>query len=221
MDIKNNTVSAVGQTVNSSELSFLGNEKATKRILVVGNSITRHGPLKEIGWERDWGMAASAPEKDYVHRLYAKLSESGEDVFMRIRQCAFWERNFIREDVLSNYDEERDFRADIVIFRLGENVLPEGKPHFKSALEKFIAHICPKTGKTIYTTCFWKNDVVDEAIRSVAEERGEICLDGCLSKDETNMALGEFAHSGVAMHPSDKGMEALATLLFDALKAEK
>lgn len=45
--------------INSSELSFLGNKEAKTKILVVGNSITRHGPLKEIGWERDWGMAAS------------------------------------------------------------------------------------------------------------------------------------------------------------------
>jgi hypothetical protein len=50
MDIKDNTVSAVGQMVNSSELSFLGNENAKTRILIVGNSITRHGPLAEIGW---------------------------------------------------------------------------------------------------------------------------------------------------------------------------
>ena len=73
MDIKDNTVSAVGQMVNSSELSFLGNEKAKTRILVVGNSITRHGPLAEIGWERDWGMAASAPEKDYFHKFQDEL----------------------------------------------------------------------------------------------------------------------------------------------------
>ena len=37
MDIRENTVSAVGQTVNSSELSFLGNASAKTRILVVGN----------------------------------------------------------------------------------------------------------------------------------------------------------------------------------------
>ena len=215
--IKDNTVSAVNQMVNSSELSFLGDEKAKIRILVVGNSITRHGPLAEIGWERDWGMAASAPEKDYVHRLYAKLTENGQDVYMRIRQCSFWERNFHKEDIFSYYTEERAFDADIVVFRLGENVAEEDKPQFKEALEKFITYICP-TGKTVFTTCFWKNDIIDEAIQTVAKARGEICLDGFLAKDESNMAIGQFEHGGVAGHPSDKGMEAIAELIFHALK---
>ncbi len=217
MDIKDNTVSGDNQMVNSSELSFLGNANAKTRVLVVGNSITRHGPLKEIGWERDWGMAASAPEKDYVHRLFAKLTENGQDVYMRIRQCAFWERNFKKENILDYYNEENAFNADVVVFRLGENVLEEDKPAFKEALEKFIPHICPN-GKTVFTTCFWKNNIIDEAIEAVAKDRGEVCLDGWLSKDETNMALGQFEHSGVAGHPSDKGMEAIADLIFSVLK---
>lgn len=217
MDIKDNTVSAVGQMVNSSELSFLGNEKAKTRILVVGNSITRHGPLAEIGWNNDWGMAASAPEKDYVHCLYTKLKENGQDVYMRIRQCAFWEVNFLKDDILSYYMEERAFHADIVVFRLGENVPEKDKPYFKDALGKFITHICPK-GKVVFTTCFWKNEIIDEAIEDVAKARGEICLDGFLSKDESNMSLGKFEHAGVAGHPSDKGMEAIAELIFNALK---
>ncbi len=218
MDIRKNTVSAINQMINSSELSFLGDKNAKLRILVVGNSITRHGPNKEIGWECDWGMAASAPEKDYVHRLYAKLTESGKDVYMRIRQASYWERHYYEDDILSYYEEEHDFFADIVVFRLGENISSEPTPELKECLKKFIAYICPPGGRTIYSTCFWKNPIVDKIIEEVASERGEVCIDGGFSIDEKNMALGEFEHNGVAMHPSDKGMEAIAQSIFEAIK---
>lgn len=217
MDIKENTVSAKNQMRNLSELSFLGNETAPIKILILGNSITRHAPAPEVGWFGDWGMSASAPENDYVHRLYAKLTENGFDVFMRIRQASFWERNFLKEDILSYYNEERDFQADVVIFRLGENVISEDAPYFKEALKKLMSHVSER-GKAVYTTSFWKSSTVDEAILSVAKERGEICLDGGLSKDETNMAIGQFEHRGVSVHPNDKGMEAYANLLFESLK---
>jgi hypothetical protein len=52
----------------------------------------------------------------------------------------------------------------------------------------------------------------------VAAERGEICVDGCFSKDEKNMAIGQFEHSGVAHHPSDEGMLKIAQAIFEELK---
>ena len=217
MDIRENTVSAVNQMKNSSRVYHLGSPSAKTRILVVGNSITRHGPNKDIGWERDWGMAASSPEKDYVHRLFAMLKEDGQDIFMRVSQCSGWERKFHQDDILSDYEEDRTFNADILVFRLGENILQEDAPYLKEPMEKFIKHICPM-GKAVYTTCLWGNPIVDEIIKNIAMQRKEICIDACFSSDKKNMALGQFAHGGVAMHPSDDGMEEIAKAIFNALK---
>ncbi|MBO5737570.1 MAG: hypothetical protein J6S04_07150 [Clostridia bacterium] len=220
MEIKENTVSGVNQMINSSELSFLGEANADLKILIVGNSITRHGPKEDIGWSGDWGMAASAPENDYVHRLYRMLKESGRDVYMRIRQCSYWEGNFLKDGILAKYDEERAFDADIVVFRLGENTPTENSPYFQAAMEKFVGHICP-SGKTIFTTCWWPLEVIDNAIKAVAEKRGETCLNCTFAQDMKMRAYGLFVHGGVASHPGDYGMEMLAKTIFEEIVKEK
>ncbi len=46
-------------------------------ILCVGNSILRHGNADNIGWHGDWGMAASAEDKDYYHLLQKKVADAG------------------------------------------------------------------------------------------------------------------------------------------------
>ena len=212
-----NTVSAVNLMINSSELSFIGNENAPLKILIVGNSITRHGPNKSIGWERDWGMAASAPDKDNVHRLYAKLQENGIDAFMRITQAAHWERNFQDKDILARYDDDRNFHADIVIFRLGENVLSEEYPLFKEHFIRYIEHICPEGSTCLFTTCFWKSELV-EIIKEYAGVRGDICVE-LGYEDEKEMALGLYEHRGVSLHPSDYGMEMMASKILKGVQA--
>ena len=218
MPINENTVSAENQMINSSELYYLGNEHAGTRILVVGNSMTRHGPKKDIGWEYDWGMAASSSEKDFVHRLFSMLNKDGRDVYMRVRHCSFWETYFVDEDVLSNYDDDRAFRANIVIYRLGENVAGRDEPFFKKNAEKFIRHISGN-GKVIMTTCFWKNEIVDDGIRSIAKENGYPLVElGDLGDDPEMKATGLFSHSGVAAHPGDKGMEEIAERIFKKIK---
>lgn len=219
MDITNNTVSAENQMRNSSEVSFLGNPNAKTKILVLGNSITRHGPLKEIGWERDWGMAASAPEKDFVHRLFAKLTEDGQDVFMRIRQAASWEIDLGKGvDLLSRFDEDKAFQEDIILFCLGENITgEEQKADFKSKLTALISYIAKVDTKIIFSNCFWKNDEVDEIIMEEAQSRAAICVD-IRHKKDSEMALEQYWHKGVSMHPSDEGMEMIADTFFNVLK---
>ena len=48
------------------------------KVLFLGNSITLHGPAPNIGWTGNWGMAASAREKDYVHLLIDRISNAAD-----------------------------------------------------------------------------------------------------------------------------------------------
>ena len=208
-----NTVPAKDQMIESAVVSFLGNADAPLRVLVLGNSITRHSPKADIGWPYDWGMAASAPEKDYVHRLYAKLTESGKNVLMRVHQSACWELGFKNPDCLKDFEDDKAFEADVIVFRLGENVPKENEHDIKDATIKLIDFIKKDGTRLIFTTCFWEHPEKDAAIKEAAEYFGAPVAD-ILYEDESMMAIGLFEHEGVAGHPGDKGMEMIADKIF-------
>lgn len=223
-DAKDNTVSAEHQIRRSGEISFLGKENAPFKILILGNSITRHGPKPEIGWEHDFGMAASAEERDYVHRLFALLTERGLDVRFYIRQASYWEVHFRDEDVLSHFVGEREFSPDLILFRLGENaasrVADEAESReFEGKLRDFIAYLNPHGCPVVYTTGFWRSALVDDAIVRVSAGVGTVVDLNFLGRADENMAIGKFSHRGVAHHPGDLGMERIARLLAPVIEA--
>ncbi len=45
------------------------------RIVFWGASVTKHGPSTALDWHGNWGMAATSEDKDYVHRIVARLEE--------------------------------------------------------------------------------------------------------------------------------------------------
>ena len=88
------TVKPENQLQKEEFVSFEGIGQAGIRVLFLGNSITRHGIKREIGWHFDHGMAASAREKDYVHLLMAQIRSVHADASFCICQGAEWERRY-------------------------------------------------------------------------------------------------------------------------------
>ncbi len=212
---KDNTVSAEGQMRYSTDVSYLGDPQATHRLLILGNSITRHGPAPHIGWHGDHGMAASSPAHDYVHVLYDKLSQAGESVYIMVRQASYWEMHLTQEDILARFADERAFAPDIVLFRLGENVSQADRGSFYEAMRALVEYVCPPSGRVVFTNCFLTNPPIDEAIAALAASRAEMCVDIAFANaDQRTMALGQYAHEGVSMHPSDYGMACIAQAIF-------
>ena len=208
-----NTVESKNQLNGNPNIAFEGDGEGL-RVLFVGNSITRHGYRAEIGWYGDWGMAASSKEKDYVHRAIAMLEEKYGKVYACITQGSDWERGYDRTAEVLNeeYSASREFCADVVVIRIGENMpkgcAPECKPQFAEMIEFFASN---ENAKVIVTDSFWQNDARDGMIKEICEEKGyTFCQIHDLEYDEANMAIGLFEHNGVARHPSDLGMENIA-----------
>lgn len=197
-----------------------------RKVLFLGNSITRHGPKADIDWSGNWGMAASAEAKDYVHLVVAGLRESsGREPEFMVNNIADFERAHDGYNISTKLKDAVDFQADLVVLAIGENVralkTKEDQATFQKSVTRLLSTIKGDRQPTILVrTCFWGNAAKDEALRHACRSVDGILVDiGSLGKDEQNYARSErpFKHAGVANHPGDRGMAAIAAAILKSL----
>lgn len=217
---RENTVSAEKQV---SELIIRSEADGKPRILFIGNSITLHGVKPEIGWHWLWGMAASAKEKDYVHQTMRMVHEMTPDAGYMILQAADWERGFWKApEEFEALRIAREYGADILVFRLGENVIGEHMKEYdlSAAFERLIDYLSPEgCARVIVTDMFWPNPEKDGSAKRAAEakEARFVSINQLGTQDEMK-AIGLFEHAGVAAHPGDLGMLKIAEAIFEEMK---
>jgi lysophospholipase L1-like esterase len=197
------------------------------KILFLGNSITLHGPAPDIGWTGNWGMAASARDKDYVHQMLDRISKAvGASPKAMVRNIADFERQLTDFDVREALKEELAFEADVVILAIGENAsspkTEEARQRFTDALENLLAQLDQHGHPKIFVRSqFWPDAEKDRLLSEACTNAGGIFVDiGKLGIDPANSARSErhIEHAGVAGHPGDKGMSAIAEELWRAVR---
>ncbi len=196
-----------------------------RRVLFLGNSITLHGPSKAVDWSGNWGMAASAAEKDFVHLITNALAvPNGAAPKIMVENIATFERQYATHDLSGMLKKYREFNADLVVVAIGENVPPlktdEAAAQFEDSLTKLLKGLETDGDPAIVVrSCFWANKAKDKALKAACEEVDGIFVDiGKLGKDESNYARSErkYSHKGVAAHPGDRGMKAIADAILRA-----
>ncbi|MBE7011427.1 MAG: MFS transporter [Ruminococcaceae bacterium] len=220
--IDKNTVKAANQLGNNPRITYEHSDNSGKRVLFVGNSITRHGIKPDIGWHGDWGMAASSKENDYVHKTISKILNLSPDSTFCICHAADWERYY--SDGASQHQffrEASDFKADIIIFRIVENcpTADFDEEVFYNKYSEFVDFLNKnKNAKIIITSSFWKHPG-DNALEKYAKDNNhDFIYLGELGENPKMRADGLFDHEGVAMHPGDMGMDAISDLIFKKIK---
>lgn len=186
-----------------------------ERVVVVGNSISQHGPLPASKWFGDWGMAASSSEKDYLHLLSSKLRALNPDVKVLLSNAVNFERSYWTY----NYDSLKtfvDFKPDLVIMRIGENVDPQVGSEFENRYNAYVKTLVKdRKVRVICTTTVWNSRyLVGNSIKKVAHENNYTLVDlQSLAIDSSNFAYKLFTDLGVGSHPSDKGMQTIADMI--------
>lgn len=205
----------------------LAQDTKPEKVLFVCNSITRHGPAPKIGWTGNWGMAASAEAKDYVHLVVDAVTKlRGQKPEFLVENVADFERAYATFDLAAKLKEEAAFQPDTIVLAIGENVpvlkTDEEKTKFKDAVIGLLTTLKGDRKCTVYVrSCFWGNEAKDAALKEACTAVGGVFVDiGTLGKEEMNYARSErkFENDGVARHPGDRGMQAIADAIAAAMQ---
>ncbi len=214
-----NPVPAIGQ--NAQNRTAFDPAKKGPRVLFVGNSITLHGPRPEIGWTNDWGMAASAREKDYVHLLERKIRAANPDAQCCLLQVAdTFERAFYKSDwSCDRFAWAKDFKPDVIILFFGANV-PTAydagtlKPArtFGAAMDDFLAFLDPEgKARVLVAQGFYVRPKLDAEKEALARKprRTFVKIDDIRARADTH---------GRYNHPNDLGMKLIAERFWEHMK---
>ena len=209
-----NPVPAIGQ--NAEDQKAFDPAKKGPRVLFVGNSITLHGPRPQIGWTNNWGMAASARDKDYVHLLQKKIAAVRPDAQCCLLQVAnTFERAFFKKDwsCERNFKWAREFKPDVIVFFFGANVpktynagtmSPAPARTFGEALDAFRTYLDPEgQALVLISQGFYIRPKLDAEKEAVAKKRGDVFV------NMEDIRARKDAH-GRFNHPGDLGMELIA-----------
>ncbi|HSI77479.1 MAG TPA: hypothetical protein VK957_16380 [Lunatimonas sp.] len=184
-------------------------------VLIVGISIVQHAPAPNIGWYGDWGMAASAPEKDF-YRVYTRLltdSDNYSTVEVDAKNIGHWEVDFTYD--LNQYGDISSKSYDVFIVRHGENVA--NTDEYYSALADMINHFKHSETKVIITGTVWEHLIKESIQQQVADDNKYIFVSMTdFHHNLSYFSFDLFENRDVAGHPSDLGIQIIAELLYNA-----
>lgn len=222
--------------VPDEEVDFLKNEY---KVLCIGNSMTLH-PIMSYWWGW-WAMAASKREKAWPNILYNKLMNTSKfsNVTLHSINIAAWERN-LSLSVDDSYGDASDIEGnivddfsiqdyDLVIYRAGENVSDTN--NYASALTTYCTELKRRNPDAEFIMCsnFWGNETKDSIQKNVGDALGFTWVsinqynDAAHKEAIGNLVWGDdgqqhaIDNAGVAQHPNDLGMEAIANAVFNNL----
>lgn len=192
------------------------------KVLILGNSITYHGAKASVGWSGNWGMAASAAGKDYVHLLESRIKKARPDAIIKFGNIAgsferqFWKYN---PDAFKEYSR---LNADLIILEIGENINDSlaVKNLLATHLLAFVHELSAnKDLKVCLAGSFWPNRNIDRILKTTCAQNNWVYVDlqGLYQDRAKNTAINQYSDKGVGRHPSDMGMENIANRIWDKI----
>jgi len=197
--------------------------------LAIGNSITLHYPVSY--WWNEVGMAASQTDRDYFHIVSAHLRQDNDAFAGQAFNFVAWEaQGQDRDETLPFLDPYLSPKLDLVTVQLAENAsdLTTYEADYVSLIN-YIKERAPGA-RILVIGDFWiknnRNDLKINAVNATGVEY--VSLDGIAGNSDYYCGMGAVVygsdgqahvveHKGVAKHPGDRGMQAIADRIIDTL----
>ncbi len=203
-------------------------------VLCVGNSITLHAPSSGIGWEWNWGMAATEADKDYFTLLTNMVAEAYPDYTVEFNRTGAYP---FEKSVTTSLDYDytpifessfgadiKKYNPDVITFQWGDNVKNCTQASYAYALGQVVDYcrsVKPDMA-IIFAQHFYgsKGDDKCLAIEDVAKEKGVSYVKLYpITSDRSNLAYEDYPNNPAFNgHPGDKGMVEIAKVFFPAVK---
>jgi hypothetical protein len=171
-------------------------------VVVIGNSITRHHPLAAIGWDGDWGMAASAADKDFAHVAAEALGRP-----LSAYNLSALERG--QPDTIPQISP-----TNVLVVELGDNATDvEGfTVRYKAMLDGYAPL------KLACVSTWWEKPAIDAMIKQQCESHGGtyVYIGNILPSRQDD--VGRYANIDVDNHPHDWSMAVIGARVAAALQ---
>lgn len=194
-----------------------------RRVLIIGNSILINQPIPSQGWAGNWGMAASAADRDFASLLHQHLKTLHNTVEIKRLNAAVFENQFWRFD-LAAWQEFRSYQPDLIILRIGDNVEDQraAVEGFRTYLRDMIYYFLgtpPHQARLLCTSSFYTKEVVNfEMMKALDPPVAATWVPIMhLQRLPGMTAIGLFQDPEIAAHPSDLGMRAIADSIWAGL----
>ncbi|HBB5094771.1 hypothetical protein ACRW6W_01510 [Escherichia coli] len=189
-------------------------------ITFIGNSLTRHAPDSDIGWNGDYGMAATRMSRDYAHMTANKLHLPYKSIY--VRNVYPFETDGIAAQRITDSLSMAFSRSSHIVIQLSENVdeaVPEKMTTFAKTYPNLIDAI-PK-GKPFYCiSSYWHSAAKDKIIKDACNrpDGHYVYIGDVQYMQNLNMPKKQFKNPGINKHPHDYAMNIIANRLVRSIK---
>ncbi len=202
-------------TVSTTSIPFAN-------VVILGNSITYSPPSTSLNWTSNWGMAATTADNDFVHLLTTRFRQINSKCIVQAKNIASFETNYDTYDFDAELKLYRDSKPDLLILRIGENVSASfDSVEFAKRYQALIVYI--KTNnpnlRILAVGSFWPDhSYIDEIMNRYTPF---ISL-AVLGADRSNYSYDRTdLVAAVQQHPGDKGMKAIADMIWGKVQMMK